>query len=498
MRSILNPTRFHSAGNTKVYIDIPEKDDPGRRQRVHQDWQLRIWKEVQEYNKSGGIVLFFTCTYDEVHLPRFNYTDGDTTVSLPCFERDHYVKFMNDFRGYFYRNYGVTGPGSTKFNKKGLPVVHAERPVRVMWPCEYGLDKNFSERSHYHPLLFIPKEYLLCPEFKTESSIKKFIQSIWPYGFVIYSRHDVGGIYVTSDFVPVYVSKYCFKETNYYTREDVKNFLFTPDGKRIESHFKAMKGKLPTHWQSLFFGASLVEDFSTYESYRDGVNFGFENVTKEGRQLRSRMPQYIERKIMYDTDSVDHSYHLNDIGVNWRFRKFEEKMDENIQNQRYIYFENLEKLVDSVDINRMFGHLGLMSHEAVRQHVTKLFNGRSLRELYLYNAVWKGLHAISISDVVALDDMTLPQFLSESYIQYYKSLRPPKIDLINPDGVYKSIRRRDKTLSSVYTYDLCTRFEGFVEINFIFEKLYMCYRKKCDDRYHDDLIKRKQLKLQVS
>lgn len=347
-------------------------------------------------------------------------------------------------------------------------------------------------------MLFVPKEYLSCPEFRTESSIKKFIQSIWPYGYVIYSRREVGGIYVHSDFVPIYVSKYCFKETNYYTREDVKDFLFTSDGARIESHFKAMKGKLPTHWQSLFFGAGLVEDFSTYESYRDGVNFGFENVTKEGKQLRSKMPQYIQRKIMYDTDPRDNTYHLNDIGVNWRFRKFEEKIDENIQNQRYIYFDNLDKLADSLDINRMFGHLGLISAAAVRQHVTDLLAGRSLRELYLYNVVWKGLHAPKISDLVALDDLTLPEFVAESYIQYYNTLKPPKIDVYNPDGVYKSIRRRDKTLSSVYTYDKCSRFEGFAEINDIFEKLYMCYRKKRDAQYHDDLIKRKQLKMQIS
>lgn len=497
-RRILNPTRSFTKGCTKVYVDIDEPGAPGLRQRAHQDWKLRIWKEVEETNKNDGVVVFFTATYDEENLPRFRYTDGNIKVDIPSFDKSHYVKFMSDLRGYFYRRYAIAGPGCKSVsNKAGMPIVHASRNIRVMWPCEYGMDSSKSERPHYHPLLFFPQEYRQCPEFKSESLVKKLISSLWPYGFCIYSKQSSGGIFVKKDFVATYVSKYCFKQTQYYTREDVRNFLFDDNGERIASHFKAMKGKLPTHWQSNFFGIGLINDFSSYESYRDGVSFGFEGFTKTGEKLNSSMPLYIQRKVMYKLDD-SRSYRLTPLGVQWKLKKLQDKLDEKVQNLRYVYFDNLEKYVDSVELNRLFGHQGIISHAGLRHYIRKVLAGRDLQELVLYNTVWKGVHCQSVSDLQYIEDLSLDEFRIESFTQYLNTLSPPGEDAYNPDGYFKEIRRRYKSIDSVNTFSDALRFDGFEELNSIYEKVYNSYRAKCDKKYLDDLMNRKKLKFAVS
>lgn len=496
-RRIVNPTRNFSEGNTKIYVDVPSDDDPSLRQRKYQDWKLRIWKEVQEYNQSGGLVVFFTATYNNENMPHFRHIGIDGTVDLPCFDKTHYVKFMSNLRGYFYRKYGFAGPGDkAKFNRKGIEIRHTEKPIRVMWPCEYGMDSSKTMRPHYHPLLFIPKEYIKLPEFSSQFSVKKLISSLWPYGFCIYSKQSAGGIFVQKDFVATYVSKYCFKQTNYYSREDVRNFLYNPDGTRNKVSFELMKGKLPTHWQSLFFGAGLIDDFDNYESYRDGINFGFEGNTKSGVVIKSKMPQYVERKILYDRRE-DMSLKLNEKGREWRFKKFQEKLVENSQNQRYVLLDNLEQFIDSADIFKLFGEQNIFSHYLLRQRVKRLLGERSFLELQIYNTVWKNLHCRTVSEMDYLDSLSYYNFYIVSCEQYYNSLVPSVYEHFDADGIFKKLRKRG-ILESLLTFNSCMRFDGFEELNNIYEKVYTNYRQNKQKKYEEDLLLRKKLLFEVS
>ena len=71
---------------------------------------------------------------------------------------------MNDFRGYFYRKYGLAGPSNKKDepmkNRKGMPVYHSNVPFKCIWCCEYGTTEGRQHAPHYHAILHIPEEYL--------------------------------------------------------------------------------------------------------------------------------------------------------------------------------------------------------------------------------------------------------------------------------------------------------------------------------------------------
>lgn len=87
-------------------------------QRQQEDWFLRIWSEIDQTNRSGGKVVFFSPTYSEQFLPRFKEraaaVDPETgeiymkDYSIPCFNKKHKDKFENSLRKYFERK-GLTG-----------------------------------------------------------------------------------------------------------------------------------------------------------------------------------------------------------------------------------------------------------------------------------------------------------------------------------------------------------------------------------------------------
>lgn len=495
MLTILNPTRGYTPSATKVYVDVPETQSSGFRMRLEQDWKLRIWQEISDTNSHGGKVVFFTPTYNNENLPWFNYTEDGQSWCFPCFCKEHYEKFMRDFRGFFYRKYGLTGPNRTKakYNRKGLPIYHARYNVRVIWPCEYGLDRSRTERAHYHPLLFIPEEYLACDELSSVTKIKNFIESLWTYGFVIWSKIDKGGIFVTRDFAATYVAKYCFKSAKYYTREDVRDFVFNSDGTLCRPHMQLLQGKLPTHWQSKFFGVGLCDLFDSYDKFRDGIDFNFDSNLQLGTSTKSRCPLYIERKLLCYVDKSDNSYKLNDKGIEWKQRKFEENLPKKSENLCFALCQNLSKYIQDIDVVTYLSHTTSKSVDGLRIYIQNLLNGRKWQELVLYNSVWKGLVCEDLSNLVALDDMSYDEFYSESMMQHYLELcRARGQTAYNPDGFFK-VMRKQKMLNKVLTYNSCSRFEGFDELNSIYSTIMELYGSRCDARYLENLHRRKSL-----
>lgn len=472
-RRIVNRTRLYSHKATKLYLDVPNSSSPIYSLNRQNDWKLRIYQEICDCNASGGKVVFFTATYDEEHLPHFRYASNTISIDIPCFEKKHYEKFMHDLRQFLKRKYKLV------------------LPIKVIWPCEYGLDQNYSQRPHYHPLLFLPARLFdgNFEEFKNEHNLRKLIRSLWPYGFVYFSKKGKGGTFVTSDYAASYVSKYCFKSAEFYTREDVRDFLFFKDGHRNKYHFDLMRGKLPTHWQSRYFGIGLLDKFDDYDSYVNGFDFALKSDRNKGKAVKSRVPQYIERKLLYYMDD-NKCYRLNDKGINWKVRRFLDSLPEKADKLRNsLTAFGLSKYISEEDAQR----LQQKSISEISDYITAILGTRKIEEYILYKTVWRGLPA-DHEEIQALDDMDYDDFYSESVMQYSMQL----MQHLNPtvyssDGYWSRYSKQE--LRKFPLYDNCLRFSGFNEIS----KILDCIIDDCSQRkrikYLDNLHRRKELVL---
>lgn len=500
-----NRTKKFSQGNTKLFLRLPNSRSDQYRLRLANDWKLRICQEIEDYNSSGGRVVLLHLTYNNSHLPIYNAIEDGKAYSFPCFskkDKDDYIKYI---KNYLYRKYGLTGPDDPRnskrkkwFNKAGLPITIMSKPFRYMWPCEYGMSDGSTHRPHYHVLLYLPREFFEIPEFNTEKSIRNFLTNTWsPRGFVYFSKKAMGGMYVTRDCAADYVSKYCFKDFQFLSRPDVKEYLTNEDGSRNKAHYELMRGKLPSHWQSYGFGLGLVEKFDDYESMRDGLDFEFTHNVEGGTKVLSKCPQYIRRKILMYQDE-DRAYHLNEKGLSWRLREFVEKLDDRAQRTAACLSAwGITKYASDEKISDMFGEkFGCHSAQQLHDYITRILGDRIYHEFVLFESVWSGLVVPDQLSISRLDRLSFDDFLHESVNQYYNTLSSFQyVTAQHEDGYFYSLTNQQK--NAIITCDSARRFKGFSDIIYIRDRLYNWYYGECNRAYLERRKRRKELKNMV-
>ena len=459
-RKIVNPTRFYYEGATKHDLIVPCGKCEHCRSQKAQDWHLRIWSEVKKYNDAGGKVVFVTFTYKPECLPVFKWSDqSGVQHEVSCFSKKDKNKFLNHMRKSQER-LGYTG-------KDGLP-------LRYIWACEYAKDKRYTRRPHYHVLLMFPKPLLDLLNLKSENQFKKYIQSFWPYGWCRWSKPQSKGgkgIFVVDEFAGEYVSKYMMKDLDFYENPALSEFLYDKDGNLIKENLQKMKDKLPTHWQSLQFGAGLCDIYNNEDALINGVDFHLTGDIQKGRSKKNRAPRYVRRKLLYTKDYENRRYVLSDFGVQVTVHEFLSTFQDRTKKLKDFFNPSeLSKQLSSLDIQEIFqdNSVRFNSVQELVNYSSDLLGSRRIEEIYLYDQVWSGL--FSIDSMVALDGLPYDDFVNTSLEQYLLNQNKHfgEIKGFCEEGVFKSDYKFD---GHMYYYSSCSRFDGFSEI---LKYIHMC------------------------
>lgn len=217
---------------------------------VRASFEMQRYTNVQPPLKAGcGVFLLFS--YNDEHLPHFPLSD------TPCFERDHISRLIKALKDKYTKHMGF--------------------PFSYLIGCEYGIDKNFTRRPHYHAFFMLDgridaREFVeFCRTIWTGCSYGK-LNKPWKYGnlgFLFPSPKDcdiadkcrVSHTLYKRDYIArdngacsVYAAKYAVKSYGFYRDASVKSFCDTAVKRRF------YKNCLPYLFTNHRFGFNMLDD----------------------------------------------------------------------------------------------------------------------------------------------------------------------------------------------------------------------------------------------
>lgn len=477
---------------SQYYVDVPCGKCPSCVQGMQDDWFLRLWSEINKYNKLGGKCIFATLTYRKV--PTFNYKDENGEIHrIPVFSNEHKVTFLNSIRKYYSR-LGI----SQDTTKSGLG-------LRFMWACEYGMDDRFTHRPHYHIILFFPPEYCI---HKTKTAWQRFIQHYWSHGWIRWSREDAGGIFVDSEFAAKYVSKYCTKQVEYYQQPELDKFLFNSDGTRNEEHFNLIKNFLPRHWQSKSFGLDLVQFCEDDKVFHDGLDLNFVQDKRAGKKHMYRVPRYIVRKLLYRVDEFGRLV-LNERGIKYN-RDYvslnildELSSLEQYTNTEYLNSKNIGRsFFDEISDLLDYWNFPVVYSVGELIHVLDDMRGDHPLTDLVYFRKFIQHRCIRLSDI---DDLNIEfKKLDDGCINFEKFCMNFYDYMLSPYGseseFYEDgfVKNDKNMLENMFFLDSLPRFRNFSLYLQCIDKLKDYLSRRRQDAYDIDRLQRKKLKFLVS
>lgn len=458
------------------------------------EWFLRLWQEIQDYNMSGGKCIFMTLTYNNESLPIYHdiakYVSPDTGVvydadfRIPCFSKKHKDRFMNSLLKWFERH-GITGDTS-----KG---------IRYIWPCEYGMSEFATHRPHYHPILLLPSEAVSL--FKSERELKSLIERLWKYGFVRWSKPEDGGIFVDSEFAARYVTKYVIKDIEFFSQPQVNAYLYDVDGNLIKDRWERFKPFAPHHWQSKSFGLSLTKYCEDDSVFEDGLPFNFIQDIKQGKDKVWRVPSYIERKLLYKDEpyfyhGLDDDGEPNDMWFVHHSLVLNER-GKRVKGQKFGFDYKLEKLVihnsDLCKVENYRKYSGPNYRSDYLNSLLDLLQGKSWRYFSAWQLAFRGtLFDTDHKDLCqAIRHMNEDQFVSFCRFLYDERIRGYDIDdFFSIDGFLW-----DKKCPKHIDLENFSLFYCFSRLDSLLLQLRDDYSKECYRQYKADRQRRKELKV---
>lgn len=419
------------------------------------DMFVRMKSEYDLCISKGGSVAFLTFTFNDFYISACRYfynpitkdinfekiqADSNRYDFIYCFDKKVVQRFFNTLRKYFERR-GV------------------KDSFRYFLVPEYGTDDRFTQRPHYHVLLYFSRcAYdLFCLKDGSfdEYGFMSYINSIWRYGMVTPSSR---GLFLCNDDAICYVSKYISKTILLTKLNRFKNFrrfisthLHELDpvdfkyNKNVDSLFKYYMKKSGS---SLFvlksknFGISAIDELVSlrdsfkYDELVRKFQLGYSYVYN-GEVKYKPFSMYYFRKLFYEFRE-DGSYFLTKHG--FKFRSI-------IANDSIISLRDrinrlslsLLDLKDRIFVNRCLSHKDFLTKFCL---YSTLVRGRSFpkyvyRHLfsYFYNDS-KGVEFSSIVDfcvtcnygyIFAYDDYNSGYYLkgfSGFNFSDYKSMHP--------------------------------------------------------------------------
>lgn len=296
-----NPKKDFHALNDKTFLAVPCNHCEDCLQAKRVGYEIRAYYEYKHCIENGGSCYYYTLTYNNRSLPRFEIKSQFThrTFQFPCFSREHLKRFQENFR----KDLKI----GDLFNST------SNIDCKFFITCEYGGD---TRRPHYHLELFLNRQ--LDPMY-----VHLLFERNWKYGFV--KAGDNNGL-VYSPAAIQYVSKYIGKNEDYndvlrrftgaysqsidyYTFLNNRKDLTEIDIKKDE-YIKLLK---PFVYKSQHFGECAID----YMSKQNDL-FGTIKFLQNGSLMDVPLPLYLLRKIYYKPYVNDKGYviyQLNEKGV---------------------------------------------------------------------------------------------------------------------------------------------------------------------------------------
>ena len=233
-------------------------------------WKCRLWHELDDTYKKGGLAVFLTFTYNNAHLPCICING----IDVPCFNHKDVKTFLNRLKVRMYLLYG-------------------KNSYKYFIAMEYG--KN-TKRQHLHGL------------FTLASGVNWHIfvelcRELWCYGFMFPKYDKRKCAYVKDngdDDCPkirdvvkgsVYVSKYVTKDLSYFQIPEVDYAV------NYDKTFNRKFG--PKHYQSNNLGISILNKVNLSDN-NDVVSFLTNGITVPYSKTRIPVPRYIKKKLLFD------------------------------------------------------------------------------------------------------------------------------------------------------------------------------------------------------
>lgn len=337
---------FYSGHAHKCVFDVPCGICEECIQQVQMDYFVRMKSEYEECTRNGGRVAFLTFTYSDDNIPAYSYHyDSENkeivfdkvnakTSQLPfiySFDRSNLQRFFNSYR--------------KRFERLGV-----KSPFRYIVVGEYGTEKLYTQRSHFHVLLYYTSEAIrminyLSPFCTTEQTILTDVNDLWDYGIV--SDSKIHGLFISSPDACSYCSKYISKTMTLLNlrrfaifRDFIKTHFdgLLPDGydckPSIDGYFRHYIKKIGSNLYTLKsknFGKYAVEkienylSFGDYESAYDDFVTGYPYISN-GETKYIGYSMYYYRKLCYNVRR-DGSYYLNSFGMYFQKRNLKSIAD---------------------------------------------------------------------------------------------------------------------------------------------------------------------------
>lgn len=366
---VKNRTRRFGSGVTKLGFWVPCGKCEACRERMRQEWFIRAFCEWKDCTEKGGTVYFPTFTYRPDALPVFN-TDsgrlrhGEEKSGIPCFDKKDIDTYLKRVRKKLER-LGVKG-------------------VRYIVCSEYGTSDNGTHRPHYHCLIFMPKNNL------DSSMVKDIILDSWQLGYAFWSDkgaevEQLAGI--------KYVSKYCCKQIDFFSRKDLQDYV---DGGSLNA--QRIKRYLPNHWQSKGFGLYLADwllglpDEERNQKFLKGVS---SELLGLGESKFYNIPRYIINKILYTTTEegvrvpTDRAHEV-------MMSLYQHKIDNTEKSLRKFFtVQGLRSKIDSEDMDKVLKTIEKYEYDnsyiGLVTYLNDKLAGRSLEDLAIYKKVYQNL-----------------------------------------------------------------------------------------------------------
>lgn len=321
--------------------------------QARNDMFLRTKAEFEDCVAHGGKCVFLTFTYREKDVPFIEYSlspDGEMSFNRICRQPDPRYRVNEDllpFQSMF--TFDKTHI-QTFFNslRKFISRKNPDARFRYILVGEYGTDGEFTQRTHYHALLFLDKNIVdMFNGFMCTSSLRflELCRSFWSYGTV--DKSVDCGLVVNNDFACGYVAKYIGKglDTLHLHRfsrffeflKAHKSDIVLPDRDvndltdlSLYKYFMRVSGSRLFVMKSKNFGLSLLDDLKPYvedsEALIKRIDDGVQ-VIRHSRSQRLRYPKYILRKLFYKF-RADGTYYLSDLGLRTSFHVYKKYIDD--------------------------------------------------------------------------------------------------------------------------------------------------------------------------
>lgn len=466
LRLISNKLHFNPKVD-KMYMSVPCGCCGECRTNLQNSFEARVYYEYLDTEKKGGYTFFQSFTYNQEFVPK--------KYGIYCFSPRDYRLFSHNFRHILERN--------------GF----SNSDVKIVWTCEYGGELF---RPHYHALFFVKNPNI------TPQMLADFQEYAWcrfvhrfgtqfdriPLGYLDTNNPDLNKRSRPEDRVVngqgalSYVSKYVCKDFDFLRMVEgqIKNQKGVTEytGPALEKLTKEDKKEMfPFHRQSQGLGISMV-DVLTPEELFDG-KCSIPDKLKSTKVVS--LPQYIDRKVFYDYNPDDKTFHLNEKGLYMKEYRTAHNLDY-VTSQLTQIFGNV-KAFWSAKFAKKYSYIESPSDFKIE--VMNLMHGRNFRQLANYIITYK-----DVSDYFANTPISdsLGEMLRLS-------------SRIENDSTLSLRDRLDTRVGKRYIDYLCSRsysnrpeFKNFEEVIMLFNDLNMFYCQGQQALYYKRQIEKSRQK----